>query len=62
VVLEIKGHEDDQDRAKHQFCDWSLIQKIAVVNSSMKTKVEEILRAVPLSMRREVEVQASLYY
>ena len=46
----------------HQFCDWSLIQKIAVVNSEMKTKVEEILSRFPSSMRRDVEVQSSWYY
>ena len=46
----------------HQFCDWSLIQRIAVVNSKMNTKVEEILSRFPSSMRRDVEVQSSWYY
>lgn len=46
----------------HQFCPWALIQEIGVVNTAMKTRVEDILNGFPALMRTVVNVHAGWYY
>lgn len=46
----------------HRFCDWALIKEIAVINDSMKARVEGILANFPPSLRRVVRVERSWYY
>lgn len=61
---------DDMDRQRrkqaefliHRFCDWSLIQEIAVMDSGMKEKVIGILDTYPPEMLREVKVRRDWYY
>ncbi|HUW62103.1 MAG TPA: DUF4433 domain-containing protein [Candidatus Bathyarchaeia archaeon] len=46
----------------HRFCDWSLIQDIAVINEDMKARVEAILNGFPKNLRRVVKVKREWYY
>ena len=46
----------------HRFCDWALIQEIAVLNDSMKSKVEGVLGSFPPEQRRPVCVRPDWYY
>jgi hypothetical protein len=46
----------------HRFCDWSLIQEIAVINEDMKARVEAILKAFPKDSWRVVRVKREWYY
>jgi hypothetical protein len=46
----------------HQFCDWSLVQKIAVINDQMRAMVEAILNGFPSRLHRPVEIHSSWYY
>jgi len=45
----------------HEFCDWSLIQEVAVINDEMKTKVETIMASFP-QPRRPVSIRRNWYY
>lgn len=61
---------DDMDRQRrkqaeflvHDFCDWSLIERIAVVDQGMKDQVEEVLTGFPEESRRPVDVERGWYY
>ena len=61
---------DDMDRQRrkqaeflvHEFCDWSLIESIAVVNTRMKTKVENIVNRFSADKRRDVHIKPEWYY
>jgi len=61
---------DDMDRQRrkqaeflvHRKCDWRLIEKISVINTSMKSAVERILGSFPLSLRPVVIVKPEWYY
>jgi hypothetical protein len=61
---------DDMDRQRrkqaefliYKFCDWQLIQSIAVINANMKSKVETILNGSPMDMRRPVNIRSNWYY
>jgi len=61
---------DDMDRQRrkqaeflvHQFCDWSLIEKIGVVNDEVKAKVEAMLRRFPNRTCRPVWTRTDWYY
>jgi len=61
---------DDMDRQRrkqaefivHQFCDWSLIQEIAVINDRIKTRVEDILSGYPKRLHHPVRVRPEWYY
>lgn len=61
---------DDMDRQRrkqaeflvHRQCDWSLIREIAVLNGSMKTKVEQILEGYDPSLHRPVSIRPAWYY
>ena len=46
----------------YRFCDWSLIQKIAVIDTGMKCRVEGVLSGFPREMQRSVRVQRDWYY
>ncbi len=61
---------DDMDRQRrkqaefliHRQCNWSLIQEIGVMNTTMKTKVERVLRKFDADLNRPVRVRAGWYY
>ncbi len=60
--------EMDRQRRKqaefmiHEFCDWSLIESIAVVNTRMKTRVENIMNRFSADKRRDVRIKPDWYY
>ena len=61
---------DDMDRQRrkqaeflvHRFCDWSLIRGIAVIDSGMRERVEEIFSSYAPVMARSVEIRRDWYY
>lgn len=61
---------DDMDRQRrkqaeflvHEFCDWSLIESIAVVNEQMETKVGNIMNQFSPDKRRDVHTKTKWYY
>jgi len=61
---------DDMDRQRrkqaefliHQFCPWSLIQEIVVIDAAMKQQVERILSDYPPEMCRRATVRRGWYY
>ena len=61
---------DDMDRQRrkqaeflvHEFCDWPLIESVAVVNTRMKTRVENIMNRFSADKRRDVRIKPDLYY
>jgi hypothetical protein len=61
---------DDMDRQRrkqaeflvHNFCPWSLIQEIAVINQSVKMQVENIIDGFNTTMRKPVIVRPGWYY
>ena len=61
---------EDMDRQRrkqaeflvHEFCDWSLIEEIAVLNTGMKTKVENIMNEYCNEKRRNVLIKPEWYY
>jgi len=61
---------EDMDRQRrkqaeflvHEFCDWSLIEEIAVLNARMKTKVENIMNEYCNEKRRNVLIKPAWYY
>lgn len=65
-----KDTEADPDRQRrkqaefliHRRCDWALIQGIAVINDTMKARVEEILGPFDTSLHRPVKVKRDWYY
>lgn len=46
----------------HQFCEWSLIQQIGVINSAMKARVEDVLGQFDAALHRPVVVRPNWYY
>lgn len=46
----------------HQYCPWSLIQEIVVIDSPMQQRVESILAAFPTEQRRVVRIDRDWYY
>jgi len=61
---------EDMDRQRrkqaefliHHSCDWSLIHEVAVVNETMKGKVEAIMAKFRRSLRRPVLIRREWYY
>jgi len=61
---------DDFDRQRrkqaefliYRFCDWSLIQEIAVFDNSIKSRVRDILSEFPEEMQMAVNVRRGWYY
>ena len=64
------SHADDMDRQRrkqaeflvHQFCLWSLIQEVAVINPQMQRRAMEIMAEFPASRHRPVQVRPDWYY
>jgi hypothetical protein len=46
----------------HQFCDWSLIRQICVINANMKSRVEQVLGGFDVALHRPVVVRPDWYY
>lgn len=46
----------------HRFCDWSLIEEIAVINERMKSQVMNIIGRFPSKLHRTVQVRRQWYY
>ncbi|MBI5308058.1 MAG: DUF4433 domain-containing protein [Planctomycetes bacterium] len=65
-----KDEVDDSDRQRrkqaeflvHRFCDWSLIQGIAVIDIRMEGRVKDILSEFSEEIQRTVRVQRDWYY
>jgi len=65
-----KDTVDDMDRQRrkqaeflvHRKCDWELIERIAVINDRMKSKVNEIMANFPESARLPVIVKPEWFY
>ena len=61
---------DDMDRQRrkqaeflvYEFCDWTLIRGIGVLNAGMKAKAESILGEFPSGLHRVVSVHPEWYY
>jgi hypothetical protein len=61
---------DDMDRQRrkqaeflvYRFCDWALIQEIAVFNKDVKLSVEGIMSTFPEKLWRKVSVRPEWYY
>lgn len=61
---------EDMDRQRRKqaeflvycFCDWSLIQEIAVINRLMKRKAEDVMSRFPPDMQRDVRTKPEWYY
>lgn len=46
----------------YQFCDWSLIKEIVVINNAMKSEVENTMRQYPQECRRPIQIRNGWYY
>jgi len=46
----------------HEFCPWSLIQEIAVIDQAMKARVEQVLDGFSGELGRLVSVRRDWYY
>lgn len=46
----------------HQFCPWSTVQEIGVLNTQVKGRVEETLEGSEPAWRPVVNVRAGWYY
>jgi hypothetical protein len=65
-----KDTMDDMDRQRrkqaeflvHRECAWGLIERIAVINNRMKSKVNEIMADFPVSARPLVVIKPEWYY
>lgn len=61
-------NDNDRQRRKqaefmvHWFFDWSLVEKIVVINEAVKIKVKEIMAAFPEAMEKIVEIERGWYY
>lgn len=62
--------DEDEDRQRrkqaefliHQFCPWTIIRGIAVVDRNIKDQVDNILNRYPSPMRREIYIKPEWYY
>jgi hypothetical protein len=45
-----------------KYCDWSLIHEIVVIDSGMKSTVEQVFDQFPTHMRRRVRIDREWYY
>ena len=63
-------HNDDMDRQRrkqaeflvHEYCPWSLIHEIIVINNPMKSKVERVLAQFAPDLGRNVNIKTQWYY
>lgn len=65
-----KDDVNDMDRQRrkqaeflvHQFCDWSLIKEIVVINAAVKSDVENTMRQYPQECWRPIQLKKDWYY
>jgi len=65
-----KDTVDDMDRLRrkqaeflvYQFCEWSLIENIAVLSDNMRRRVEDVFSHFPARLHRPVEKRPEWYY
>ena len=65
-----KDTVEDMDRQRrkqaeffaYQFCPWTLIKEITVINTNTKSIVENILNDFPDSLHRPVTIKRNWYY
>ncbi len=63
-------HVDDMDRQRrkqaeflvYRYCDWALIQEIAVINGRAKSKAENIMNQFPDERKPPVRIRPDWYY
>jgi hypothetical protein len=46
----------------HEYCPWALVEEIAVLNNTAKTRVETIMNEFDAAHRRLVNVRPGWYY
>jgi hypothetical protein len=46
----------------HQFCPWTLIREIGVMNNAAKMDVEAVLRNFDANQNRPVKIRSGWYY
>ena len=46
----------------HEFCPWALVEEIAVLNTTAKTRVETIMNEFDAAHRKLVNVRPGWYY
>ena len=46
----------------HEFCPWALVEEIAVLNTTAKTRVETIMNEFDVAHRKLVNVRPGWYY
>jgi len=46
----------------YQYCDWALIQAIAVINQNLKERVESIMAQYDISLHKPVVIKREWYY
>jgi hypothetical protein len=46
----------------HQFCDWSLIKEIVVINGTVKSEMENAMRQYPPEYWRPIQIKRDWYY
>ena len=62
--------ENDPDRQRRKqaeflvrnFCDWSLIKEITVINKEMQNRVQAVFETFPQEMKRTVTIKRDWYY
>ena len=61
-------HDMDRQRRKqaeflvYQFCEWSRIKEIVVINEAVKAEVENVLQQYPQECRRPIQIKKEWYY
>lgn len=46
----------------YQFCDWSLVQAVIVIDETRKAQVEQVFSGFPANMHRQILVKRDWYY
>ena len=46
----------------NEFCDWALVQKIAVINVDVQKRVQDIMAAFPQAQRPPIVIKPEWYY
>jgi hypothetical protein len=63
-----KPEDNDKQRRKqaeflvYRFCNWSLVDSIAVIDQTMQETVEEIFQSFPGTLRKPVHIKKEWYY
>lgn len=61
---------DDMDRQRrkqaeflvYQFCDWSLIEEIVVINGAVQSEVKSTMQQYPQESQRPIQIRRNWYY